>query len=365
MLVLSLAVVCPSAAGQLQPFDQSQRDRQFEQLSNDVASLDRQLSIYKRVANLVRPSVVHIEATPLETFPSRRELEEAGTGIVVQWRDRKYILTNRHVIKHSDPSRIRIELADGRRLSPRRILSDRDTDVAVMDLEEQSLVPARIGDSDAAEIGDLVMAFGSPFNLQQSVTLGIISARGRTNLDLGDGDVRYQNFLQTDAAINPGNSGGPLVNLRGEVIGLNTAIASNSGGNEGIGFSIPANVAFEVLRQLVDNGRVERGFLGVKLDANFDTRTARLVNLPRLMGTRVTGVTPNGPAAKAGIQVDDVIVRFDGVAVESMDHLINLVNRTAIDRTARLILYRDSQVVQTEVVVGRRTEFAEPEENPR
>ena len=160
------------------------------------------------------------------------------------------------------------------------------------------LIPARIGNSDQTEIGDMVLAFGSPFNLQRSVTRGIISAKGRSNLDLGEGEVLYQNFMQTDAAINPGNSGGPLVNLRGEVIGMNTAIASNSGGNEGIGFSIPINIAVRIMRQLIDDGVVERGFLGVGLDGSFDDASAHRVGLTRLTGTRVTSITQGRPPVR-------------------------------------------------------------------
>ncbi|MEM9659869.1 MAG: trypsin-like peptidase domain-containing protein, partial [Planctomycetota bacterium] len=311
------------AQGIAEPLDLAAREREFTELQRDVAALDKQLSIFKRVARLVSPSVVHIEAIPLPTYAYRRDLEEAGSGVVIQWRGTRYILTNRHVIRHSDEARIRLELTDGRRLRPTRIWSDPASDVAVLAVPAQNIVPARVGNSDRAEIGDIVMAFGSPFNLRQSVTRGIVSAKGRTNLDLGDEGVEYQNFIQTDAAINPGNSGGPLVNLRGEVIGLNTAIASNSGGNEGIGFSIPINVAVRIMGQLIDTGRVEGGFLGVTLDGNFDSRTARFVGLPRLMGARIKQVTPKSPADKAGLQIEDVIVRFDGIAIESDLHLIN------------------------------------------
>ena len=144
-----------------------------------------------------------------------------------------------------------------------------------MAVEAADLIPASLGDSDRMEIGDFVLAVGSPFGLSHSVTFGIISARGRHDLELGDATIRFQDFLQTDAAINPGNSGGPLCNLRGQVIGINTAIASNSGGNEGIGFSIPVNLFMGVARQLIDNGKVTRAFLGVTLDAKFGARDGR------------------------------------------------------------------------------------------
>lgn len=335
---------------------ESGREQEFAQLARDVQTLHAQLSIFKRVVQLVSPSVVHVEATPLPQYRLRRDAEEAGSAVLVRYRGADYVLTNRHVIKHSDEKLISLELADGRQLHPKRIWSDRETDVAVMLVAAENLIPARIGNSDEMEIGDMVLAFGSPFNLQRSVTRGIISAKGRSNLDLGEGDVLYQNFLQTDAAINPGNSGGPLVNLKGEVIGMNTAIASNSGGNEGIGFSIPINIAVRIMRQLIDSGQVESGFLGVALDRSFDAATAQRVGLTRLTGTRVTSITPGSPASRADIKVNDIILRFDGMLIDSDDHLINLVKRTEVGRKVPVELFRDGQIVTTQVEVTQKVQ---------
>ncbi|NOY41341.1 MAG: PDZ domain-containing protein [Planctomycetes bacterium] len=356
LLAVSLfaLVVCPTLVAQ-----QPDRESEFTDLARDVEALSRELGIYKRVAKLVSPSVVHIEATPLPQYRFRRDVEEAGSAVLVRYRGHDYVLTNRHVIKHSRENLIRLELSDGRQLEPTKIWSDAETDIAVLAVEASELVPARIGDSDLAEIGDIVLAFGSPFNLRRSVTRGIISAKGRSNLDLGDGEVVYQKFLQTDAAINPGNSGGPLVNLRGEVIGLNTAIASNSGGNEGIGFSIPINIAVRIMRQLIEDGHVERGFLGVRLDGNFDSASARYVGLKRRKGTRVTFVTEGSPASLAKLQVDDVILHFDGMQVEDDQHLINLVLRTEIGRQVDLVIFRDRKVQTIQVQIGKHADFAE------
>ena len=315
--------------------------------------LEAQLGIFKRVVRLVSPSVVHVEATPRPQYRLRRDAEEAGSAVLVRYRGADYVLTNRHVIKHSDASLIALELSDGRQLRPKRIWDDRETDVAVMLVEAEDLVPARIGNSDDLEIGDLVLAFGSPFNLQRSVTRGIISAKGRSNLDLGEGEVMYQNFLQTDAAINPGNSGGPLVNLRGEVIGINTAIASNSGGNEGIGFSIPINIAVRIMRQLIDQGEVERGFLGVALDRGFDDATARRVGLTRLTGARVSNITAGSPASGADIRTNDVILRFDGMLIDNDEHLINLVKRTEVGRQVPVELFRSGELLTVFVNIVR------------
>lgn len=363
---LAIVFVLPArhAAAQAQvlapaPVDLSQRERLFEELHRDVEILDRQLSIYRRVVQLVSPSVVHVEATPLPEYRFRRDVEEAGSGVIVLIQGRHYVLTNRHVIKHSDEQRVRLELYDGRQLSPTRIWKDKETDVAVLGIPDPGVPPARLGDSDRAEIGEIVMAFGSPFNLRQSVTRGIISAKGRSNLDLGDGGVDYQNFLQTDAAINPGNSGGPLVNLRGEVIGLNTAIASNSGGNDGIGFSIPVNIAARIMRQLIETGRVERGFLGVTLDGYFDSRAAQFVGLPRLMGARVKRVSAGSPAALAGLQQDDVILRFNDIAIENDHHLISLVKLSEVGRDVRLSVLRQGEILEKRALVGRLDDYAD------
>lgn len=333
------------------------REQLFTDLANDVKALNRELGIYKRVARLVSPSVVHVESTPLPQYRFRRDVEEAGSGVLVQYRSKDYVLTNRHVIKHSQEDLIWLELNDGRQLQPTRIWSDVETDIAVMSVEAKNLLPARIGNSNEAEIGDIVLAFGSPFNLRRSVTRGIISAKGRSNLDLGDGEVVYQKFLQTDAAINPGNSGGPLANLCGEVIGLNTAIASNSGGNEGIGFSIPVNVAVRIMRQLIEQGRVDRGFLGVTLDGSFDSASARYVGLNQLQGARVKDITANSPAALSSLLVDDIILKFDSLEIEDDQHLINLVKRTEIGRKVELVIFRNRQMKTEYVQIGRLEDF--------
>ncbi len=229
---------------------------------------------------------------------------------------------------------------------PQAIVTDPDTDIAVMTLSATDLTAARIGDSRHVEIGDFVLAVGSPFGLSQSITLGIISAKGRRDLKLGDDALRYQDFLQTDAAINPGNSGGPLVNLRGEVIGMNTAIASTSGVNEGIGFGIPINMVMFVARQLIDHGTVRRAKMGVSLDREFTADAARAAGLSRLQGARVTAVEASSPAESAGLVIGDIVLEFDGVAVESDVHLVNLVSITPIGQEVSLAVHRKGRRVR-------------------
>jgi serine protease Do len=242
-------------------------------------------------------------------------------------------------------------------LHPTEVRLDADTDVAVMFVDAPDLVPARLGNSDSVEIGDFALAVGSPFGLMRSVTYGIISAKGRRDLKLGDDGVRFQDFMQTDAAINPGNSGGPLINLRGEVIGINTAIASNSGGSEGIGFSIPINMFMHVARQLTEKGAFARAFLGVKLDATFGSAMAAELGLPRPIGARITTIIPDSPAAAGDLRGGDVVLEFNHVAVEDDNHLVNLVNFTEIGKKVPLVVFRDRQAVHLEVAVGDSSRF--------
>lgn len=328
------------------------REAEYASLARDVETLDREFGLVKRVVKLVTPTVVHIESRPDEKFKGLLHVQEAGSGVVVQFGSKYFVITNRHVIRHSSPERIEVHLADGRVFNPTRIWSDSETDVAALSLDATGLSAARLGDSDALEIGDFVLAVGSPFGLSQSVTRGIVSAKGRHNLDLGDDDLKWQNFIQTDAAINPGNSGGPLVNLRGEVVGLNTAIASASGGNEGIGFSIPINIVARIARALVEEHNVPRGFLGVKLDINFNQQRAEALGLTRLVGTRVSQIEPQSPAEKANLRINDVILEFNGVRIEQDMHLISLVKLTEIGRRVPITILREGKLVRTEVEIG-------------
>lgn len=357
-LLLIVGGVALPAAAQVAPasLDAEDRAREFRRLARDVEDLEPQLGVFKRVIRLVSPSVVHIEADPIQKHRLRQS-PEAGSGVIVRFRGDLYVLTNRHVIRHSSKQHISVQLADGRPFKPTRVWSDADTDVAVMAVSEEDgrdLVPAVLGVSSRLEIGEQVLAFGSPFGLSHSVTRGIVSAKGRHNLDLGDGEVKLQDFLQTDAAINPGNSGGPLVNLRGEVIGLNTAIASSSGGNEGIGFSIPIDLATRVAGQLIENGQPLRGYLGVSYDDFRSEHRARAAGLPRLFGTRVTKVVADSPAAQAALRVDDILLRYDGVAIEDGDHLHNLVNLTETGRQVEIELLRNGARVRARVPIGKR-----------
>jgi serine protease Do len=337
-----------------------QRAELYESLNRQVDGLEAQFNVLKSVVRLVSPAVVHIKAEKPDrttTHRAQHELvEEAGSGVIIEYKGRMFILTNRHVIKNAQLKDIEIGLSDGRDLRPLKVWADPETDVALMAVSASDLTPARLGDSSTVEIGDFVLAVGSPFGLSHSVTYGIISAKGRRDLELGD-DVALQDFMQTDAAINPGNSGGPLINLRGEVVGINTAIASNSGGNEGIGFSIPINGVMHIVRQFVERGRVVRAFLGVSLDPRFTSTVAVKLGLRRKQGAHVTGVTGRGPAEAAAIQRGDVILRFNNIRVDNDTHLIYLVSLTEVGKEVPVEVFRAGQVFQVHVKVGNKTDF--------
>jgi len=312
------------------------------------------------VAKKVKPAVVHInivggvkqsaslddldEMAPLVP-PSGQSLAPVqqqspyarrGTGSGVIISPDGYILTNNHVA--GGASQIRVRLYDGREFTARRIGTDSETDLALVKIEAQNLPYATLGDSSRLEQGEWVIALGSPFGLEQTMTAGIVSATGR---QFGG---TYDNYIQTDASINPGNSGGPLLNMNGDVIGINTMIYSRSGGSEGIGFSVPSNTAKTVHEQLLRYGRVSRGYLGVTLQ---DSQTAG-------GGATVAELTNGGPASKAGLRDGDQIVEFDGKSVKSTKQLTEIVAYTQVGKTVGLKFVRDGREQSASITLAER-----------
>jgi serine protease Do len=270
-----------------------------------------------------------------------------GSGFVID-RDGT-ILTNNHVVDNAQ--KITVRLADDREYEAKVVGKDPKTDIAIIKIDGQrNLAVATLGDSDRLEVGEWVMAIGNPFGLDNTVTSGIVSAKGRR---IGQGP--YDNFIQTDASINPGNSGGPLINLRGEVVGINSAIFSQSGGNIGIGFAIPINLVKELLPQLRGKGKVTRGYLGVSIQ-KVTPEIAESLGLEKASGALVAGVMKDGPAERAGVKVGDVVVEFDGREVKDSSDLPLLVARTAVDKRVRLKVLRDKAEVALSAVVGELKE---------
>ena len=358
--LIVLATTCTPAVGQVAADEEEQteieRATAFATLAEEVASLEKHSSLLKNVVKLAGPSVVHIDTEKTDQSTPRAarrgHIEEAGSGFIIDLSGKHYAITNRHVVKFAALNDIKIKLADGRQVTPTKVWTDPETDVAALAIGAPRLIAAKVGNSDAVEIGDFVLAVGSPFGLSHSVTFGIISAKGRRDLELGD-DVRFQDFLQTDAAINPGNSGGPLLNLRGEVIGMNTAIASSSGGSEGIGFTIPINMVMVIVKQLVERGAVERAFLGVALDSKFGPAVAMSVGLTRPRGARITRVTPGSPAEVAKLVAGDIVLRYNGVRIDNDSHLISLVSLTEVGKEVPLQVFRDRHLIEVLVKVGK------------
>lgn len=352
----------PAAFEQPEASRPEQRAELQRELDRQAKVLEAQSAVVKIVSKLMGPSVVFIEAdSPVDanaTYRREQHKEDAGSGVIIECKDHYYVLTNRHVVRDAAPEAIRINLADGRRIHPTKVLQDPETDVAVLAISSPDLTAAAVGDSDRLEIGDFVLAVGSPFGLNQSVTFGILSAKGRRKLNLGDATtIHYQDFLQTDAAINPGNSGGPLVNLRGEVIGINTAIASETGIFQGVGFTIPINMFMSVSRQLIETGKVTRAFLGVNLDWKFGPAMAAELGMPRPIGARVTSVIPNSPAQAANLQGGDVIIEFNRMPVEDDAHLVILVSMTPVGKSVPIVVFRDRKAVNMSVEVGDAGKF--------
>ena len=265
-----------------------------------------------------------------------------GSGVIVDAGG--IVITNNHVVEGADE--VIVELSDGREFKAAEIKTDPDSDLAVVRLSDAKDLPtAVLGDSDKLEIGDWVIAIGNPFELETTVSAGIISGKGR---ELGG--IRRAQFLQTDAAINPGNSGGPLINLAGEVVGINTAIASNSGGYQGIGFAIPVNLARWVTDQLIATGEVRRAYIGVQMGP-LDARMAAKLGAKDRNGVLVNDVVPGSPAAAAGVQELDIITAFDGQAVKGTRSLQEIVERSAIGKPHALTVFRDGEQLTLTVTV--------------
>lgn len=270
--------------------------------------------------------------------PQEREYKQRGLGSGIIVSDDGYVLTNNHVVDQADT--IFVHTADGVSHDARVIGVDPKTDVAVLKIDSRDLDYIKIGDSDKLQVGEIVLAIGSPMseNLAQTVTQGIVSATGRSNVGLAD----YEDFIQTDAAINPGNSGGPLVNLNGELVGINTAIASRSGGFQGIGFAVPSNMAMRVMNSLISNGRVVRGWLGVSIQ-NVSETMVNAMGLKDMEGALVGDVLPDSPAGTAGLEAGDVIVGVDGQRVGNTAQLRNLIAGTAPGTDVTLQVVRNSK----------------------
>jgi serine protease Do len=362
-LIFGLALALAAGAGltaKYEAYGQQSKSSGSTSLASP-ADLSR---VFINVAKQVKPSVVHINVVEkprqsarfegnipqIPGFPpfdqmQPRQRRGTGSGVIISADG--FILTNNHVAGGADE--IKVKLSDGRELRARLIGADPETDLALIKIDGLNLPFAKLGDSSKLEQGEWVIALGSPFGLEQTMTAGIVSATSR---DLRSGP--YDNYIQTDASINPGNSGGPLVNMHGEIVGINTMIFSRSGGSEGIGFAIPSNLATKVYAQLAKNGKVSRGYLGVNLQ-QLTPAMAKASGAEGIEGAMVGDVADaSSPAAKAGLRSGDVIVEFDGKAVKSPKQLTELVADTPVSKSVQVKYVRDSRVETTTIKLGER-----------
>ncbi|MDI6800850.1 MAG: DegQ family serine endoprotease [Thermodesulfovibrionales bacterium] len=316
------------------------------------------------VAEKAKPAVVNISTTrtvktqhhpflddPLfrkffgdnKPTPQKRKVTNLGSGVIAT--SDGYILTNNHVIDGAED--ILIKLADNREVKGTVVGVDPKTDIAVIKINEKNLPTIQWADSDKLRVGEVVLAIGNPYGLNQTITMGIISALGRSGFGITD----YEDFIQTDAAINPGNSGGALVNIKGELIGLNTAIFSTSGGYQGIGFAIPVNMVKQVMTGIISQGKVVRGWLGVTIQ-QLTAELAKQFNLADEKGVLLVDITENSPAEKSGLKRGDVIVEYDGKKIDSPQHLRNVVASTKPDKEVEIKLLRAGNPLTIKVIVG-------------
>ncbi len=356
-----------------------------------IKSAEGLSSAFENAANAIRPSVVNISsvkfARPVSRQPKQRGMRQQspfpnpyddflnddffekffhqqrpqdqgqqglGTGVVLDTEG--HIITNNHVV--SDADEITVRLSNTKEYKAKLVGTDPKTDLAVIKISAPDLKPAKLGDSDKLKIGEWVVAAGNPFGLDHTITAGIVSAKGRSNV----GIVDYEDFIQTDAAINPGNSGGPLVNLRGEVVGINSAIFSKSGGYMGIGFSIPSNMVRSVFDNIIDSGRVIRGWLGVMIQ-NLDEDMAKSFGHKDTNGALVGDVTRGGPADRGGLQQGDIIIGYNGTDVENVTQLRKLVAETKPGETATLKVFRNKNIDVVKIKIVEQESNDQPAED--
>ena len=275
-----------------------------------------------------------------------REVQSAGSGVIVDAKN-GYIITNHHVVSGAD--KIQISLIDEDTLDAEIIGSDPATDIAVLKVEAENLTDIEIGDSDQVEVGDFVIAIGNPFGLGNTVTSGIVSALGRTGISSSG----YEDFIQTDASINPGNSGGALVNMQGELVGINSAIISRSGGNVGIGFAVPSEIAQSIMSQLLDFGEVRRGLLGVSIHT-IDEENAEILGVESKSGAMITAIEPGSAAEEAGLRVEDIIIRVNDERISNARDLQNAIGLKGSGERVTIEFIRQSSKLETNAVLGQQ-----------
>ncbi|MDR2643625.1 MAG: trypsin-like peptidase domain-containing protein [Planctomycetaceae bacterium] len=327
------------------------------QLLNSAEILEKSGEVISRSAEYVYPTIVHIEVKRLRAAqPSRGrdsrnvqiEVEDSGSGFITRIDKKNYVITNQHVVGGVDLDSIIIHTLDKRMITPKQIHTNNEFDLALIELDA-NLTPVDIGDSSKVRVGDLILAIGSPYGLERSVTMGIISATSRRKIPASNGQAPSCEFFQIDAATNPGNSGGPVLNIKGEVIGVITAIATTGGGSEGIAFAIPINDVLRIAKQIANGGVALRSYIGVSFHNIFGSREHKKIGLDRMIGAHISRVLPDSPASEANIQVDDVVIKLNDIEIEDGYHLNNLICQSEIGKQIELTIRRNKKDIKIKI----------------
>lgn len=336
---------------------------------------------FVEISKAVTPTVVNIEVTgsskgennphqdipfffgPDGQMPDQGDMPSKGTGTGFIISADGYIMTNNHVVKNANDNGIKVQMNDKREFTARLIGTDPNTDVAVIKIDASDLPVASIGNSDDVQVGQWVLAIGNPLQLNSTVTAGIVSALGR-NINIDGNSYAINNFIQTDAAINPGNSGGPLVDINGSVIGINSAIKSQSGYYQGYGFAIPINLARNVATELIKSGKISRGYIGVSIK-DVDQKEAKGLGLDKAQGVLVQDVLKGGAGEDAGLKVGDVILTVDGKNVNAANELQTIIGQKRPGETASLKVFRDGKSMEMSVTLKARDENQNAASNPK
>ncbi len=358
LILLFITPCCSTAWSQT-----SDRAEQRQKLLAEAEPFERFGKLLRASAEFAGPSIVHIESKQLKAVSPTRsgtrgvqvQVEESGSGIIADVDGKRVVLTNRHVVEDVPLDAIKIQTLDRRLLTPTQVLTNADFDVAAVVVAEAAVagerpIPAVFADS--AEVGDIILTVGSPFGLDRSVSMGIVSATNRRRVPASVGPTPRVGFYQIDAAVNPGSSGGPMLNLRGEVVGVVTAIATQGGGNEGVAFAIPAKTVMKVVRQLVKNGVVMRPYIGIGFDAAFGPEERKQLGIDRMVGARINQVQANSPASQAGLQANDVILRVDQTDIEDDIHFVELIAQSEIDAVMTLNVLRNGTTLTVPITLG-------------